>query len=200
MKWSMLIQSFSSGVRAPLVFFGFLVAKQRIRTDKNLVCELLLPWDTYVQSFRSIAAAVTKRAVFTDNGRRTTAVRRRTMDDGQWTTDNVLSHKNHNKTSDEIKNTRHAYWSRWDQIIVTKTYFAQLYWRIIRWRDIAVAYAISHCKNNHLKPMKPSSSAECPIYRIIGRKPRTLLSTAERGNQLSWRWAITSSENGNLIG
>jgi hypothetical protein len=35
--------------------FGPLVAKLRIRLDRNLVCELLLPGGTYVQSFGSIA-------------------------------------------------------------------------------------------------------------------------------------------------
>jgi hypothetical protein len=39
-----------------LVFgFGHLVAKPRIRLDRNLVCELLLSSGTYVQSFASIA-------------------------------------------------------------------------------------------------------------------------------------------------
>jgi hypothetical protein len=38
-----------------------------IRLDQNLVCELLLPSGTYVQSFRSIAPAVTKRAVLMDD-------------------------------------------------------------------------------------------------------------------------------------
>jgi hypothetical protein len=47
--------------------FGPLVAKQRIRLDRNLVCELLLHSGTYVQSFGSIAsAAVTKRALLMD--------------------------------------------------------------------------------------------------------------------------------------
>jgi hypothetical protein len=46
--------------------FGPLVAKPRIRLARNLVCELLLPSDTYVQSYRSIAPAVTKRALLTD--------------------------------------------------------------------------------------------------------------------------------------
>jgi hypothetical protein len=43
--------------------FGRLVAKPRSRLDRNLV------WDsgTYVQSFRSIAPAVTKRALLTDD-------------------------------------------------------------------------------------------------------------------------------------
>jgi hypothetical protein len=35
--------------------FGPLVAKSRIILDRNLVCELLLPSSTYVQSFWSIA-------------------------------------------------------------------------------------------------------------------------------------------------
>jgi hypothetical protein len=34
---------------------------------RNLVCELLLPSGTYVQSFGSIAPAVTKRAMLTDD-------------------------------------------------------------------------------------------------------------------------------------
>jgi hypothetical protein len=39
----------------------------RIRLDRNLVCELLLPSGTYVQSFGSIAPAVTKRTLLTDD-------------------------------------------------------------------------------------------------------------------------------------
>jgi hypothetical protein len=35
--------------------FGPLVAMPRNRLDRNLVCELLLPSGTYVQSFGSIA-------------------------------------------------------------------------------------------------------------------------------------------------
>jgi hypothetical protein len=46
------------------------VAKPRIRPDRNLVYELLLPSGTYVQSFGSIAPAVTKRALLTDDERR----------------------------------------------------------------------------------------------------------------------------------
>jgi hypothetical protein len=42
-----------------LVFgFGPLVAKPRIRLDRNLICELLLPSGTYVQSFESIALSL----------------------------------------------------------------------------------------------------------------------------------------------
>jgi hypothetical protein len=38
--------------------FDPLVAKPRIRLDRNLVCELLLPSGTYVQSFGSIAHSI----------------------------------------------------------------------------------------------------------------------------------------------
>jgi hypothetical protein len=50
---------------------GPLVAKPRIKMDRNLGCELLLPSGTYVQSFGSIAPAVTERTLLTDddNGR-----------------------------------------------------------------------------------------------------------------------------------
>jgi hypothetical protein len=49
--------------------FGFdpLVAKPRIRLDRNLACELILRSGTYVQSFGSIAPAVTKRALLMDD-------------------------------------------------------------------------------------------------------------------------------------
>jgi hypothetical protein len=47
--------------------FWSLVAKPRIRLDQNLVCELLLPSGTYVQSFGSMAPADTKRAMLTDD-------------------------------------------------------------------------------------------------------------------------------------
>jgi hypothetical protein len=60
----------SSGVIELCVFsFGPLVAKPRIRLDRNLVCDFS---GTYVQSFGSIAPAVTKRDVLTDkdDGRR----------------------------------------------------------------------------------------------------------------------------------
>jgi hypothetical protein len=53
-----------------VISFGPLVANPRIRQDRNLVCELLLPSGTYEQIFRSIAPAVTKRALLMDNGRR----------------------------------------------------------------------------------------------------------------------------------
>jgi hypothetical protein len=52
--------------------FGPLVAKLRIRSDWNLAQKVIWPRGTYVQSFRSIAPAVTKRAMFTD------------YDDGQY--------------------------------------------------------------------------------------------------------------------
>jgi hypothetical protein len=54
----------SSGVTSVFGFqFWPLVAKPRIRLDQNLACELLLPSGTYVQSFRTIAPAVTKCAM-----------------------------------------------------------------------------------------------------------------------------------------
>jgi hypothetical protein len=51
--------------------FGPLLAKPRIRLDRNLVCELLLSSGNvhYVHIFRSIALAVTKRTLLTDDGR-----------------------------------------------------------------------------------------------------------------------------------
>jgi hypothetical protein len=54
---------------ALFVFFRFwpLGAKPGIKLDRNLVCELLLPSGTYVQCFGSIAPAVTKRALLTDD-------------------------------------------------------------------------------------------------------------------------------------
>jgi hypothetical protein len=54
-----------SGVIALFVFS--VLAKPRIRRDWNLAYELLLPSGTYVQSFRSIDPAATKRAVSTDD-------------------------------------------------------------------------------------------------------------------------------------
>jgi hypothetical protein len=42
--------------------------KQRIRSDRNLVSRVISPRGTYVQSFRSIDPAVTKRALLTDDG------------------------------------------------------------------------------------------------------------------------------------
>jgi hypothetical protein len=42
---------------------------QETRLDRNLVCELLLPSGTYVQSFGSITPAVMKHALLTDDGR-----------------------------------------------------------------------------------------------------------------------------------
>jgi hypothetical protein len=47
--------------------FGPLVAKPTIRLDRNFVCELLLPSGTYVQSLGSIAPAVMKCALLTDD-------------------------------------------------------------------------------------------------------------------------------------
>jgi hypothetical protein len=52
-----------SGIRDSERYVNENVAKPRIRLDRNVVCELLLPSGTYVQSFVSIAPAVTKRAV-----------------------------------------------------------------------------------------------------------------------------------------
>jgi hypothetical protein len=47
--------------------FGPLVAKLRIRSDRNLVSRVISPRGRYVQSFRSIDPAVTKRALLTDD-------------------------------------------------------------------------------------------------------------------------------------
>jgi hypothetical protein len=49
-----------------LALFVF-VAKPRIRLDRNLVCELLLPSGIYLQSFGSMAPVVTKRTLLTDD-------------------------------------------------------------------------------------------------------------------------------------
>jgi hypothetical protein len=67
-----MIQPFVQELYHFLCFrFCPLVAKPRLGLDRNLVCELLLPSGTYVQSFRSIPPAVAKRALQTDdnNGR-----------------------------------------------------------------------------------------------------------------------------------
>jgi hypothetical protein len=71
-KWPLLLDLQlthpQTWVIAIFVFgFGPLVAKPRIRLDRNLVCELHLTSDTYAQSFGSIAPAVTKRALLTDD-------------------------------------------------------------------------------------------------------------------------------------
>jgi hypothetical protein len=47
--------------------FGPLVAKPRITSDRNLVCEVIWPSGTYMESFMSIAPEVTKWTMRTDN-------------------------------------------------------------------------------------------------------------------------------------
>jgi hypothetical protein len=61
-----MIQTLVEECIALLVFS--VLAKPKIRSDRNLVCTLISPRGTYVQSFRWIAPAVTKRALLTDDG------------------------------------------------------------------------------------------------------------------------------------